>query len=60
MCMSMNFAKYLKSPILENICERLLLKIGNFSLLYRSMSFAVQSCLTQMVRAGIKREAYDK
>ena len=60
MCMSLNFAKYLKSTILENICERLLLKIGNFSLLYRSMSFAVQSCVAQMVRAGIKREAYDK
>ena len=51
MCVSESFAKFLRAPVSENICKRLFLKIGNFSFLQKFMSFEVQSCLNQMVRA---------
>ena len=59
MCISVSFAKFLREPIQENICKRLLLKIGNFSFVHSFISFEVQSCRNQMVRAGDKRAVYD-
>ena len=52
MRVSESSAKFLRGPISENICKRLFLKIGNFSFIQKFMSFEVQSCLNQMVRAG--------
>ena len=42
MCICVNFVKFLITPIQENICEQLPLKIGKFSLFHRFMLFEVQ------------------
>ena len=47
MSISMIFAKCFRASIQENICQRLFLKIDNFSFLDRFMSLEVQSCFNE-------------
>ena len=48
-----SFTKLLRAPFSENICQQIILKIGNFSFPRRYMSFEARSCLHQIVREKI-------